>query len=80
MKIEVLGSGCKRCHALAEQAEAALKELGIQAELEHVTDLKRILGYGVLSTPALVVEGKVKCQGRMPSQEELKAWLQEGAR
>ena len=45
------------------------------ATVEHVTDLKRIMGYGVLSTPALVVDGKVKCQGRMPSAEELRAWL-----
>lgn len=75
MKIEVLGSGCQRCHLLAEQTAAALKELGLADAVEHVTDLKRIMGYGVLSTPALVIDGKVKCQGRMPSAEELRAWL-----
>jgi len=75
MKVEVLGSGCKKCHALAEQAQKALAELGLQAEFEYVTDIKRIMGYGVLSTPALVVNGKVKCAGRMPANEELKGWL-----
>ena len=78
MKIEVLGSGCQRCHMLAEQTEAVLKELGLADAVEHVTDLKRIMGYGVLSTPALVVDGKVKCAGRIPSAEELKGWLQAG--
>ena len=75
MKVEVLGSGCKKCQALEEQTRAALNELGIQAEVEHVSDLRRIMGYGVLSTPALVVDGKVKCAGRMPGAEELKGWL-----
>jgi len=76
MKIEVLGSGCKKCHALEEQTRAALAELGVEAEVEHVTDMRRIMGYGVLSTPALVIDGKVKCAGRLPAADELKKWLQ----
>ena len=76
MKIEVLGAGCKKCHALAELAERALKETGAQGEVEHVTDLKRIMAYGVLATPALVVDGQVKVAGRLPSVEEIKSWLQ----
>jgi small redox-active disulfide protein 2 len=76
MKIEVLGSGCKKCHALEEQTRAALNDLGLAAEVEHVSDVKRIAGYGVLSTPALVIDGKVKCAGRSPAAEELKKWLQ----
>jgi small redox-active disulfide protein 2 len=79
MKIEVLGAGCKKCHALAELAEAALKEAGAQGEVEHVTDLKRIMAYGVLSTPALVVNGRVKAAGRIPSAGEIKGWLREDA-
>jgi len=75
MKIEVLGSGCKKCHALEEQTRAALNALGLAAEVEHVTDMKRIMGYGVLSTPALAIDGKVKCAGRLPANEELKDWL-----
>jgi len=76
MKIEVLGSGCQKCHALEEQTRAALNDLGLAAEVEHVSDMKRIAGYGVLSTPALVIDGKVKCAGRLPAAEELKKWLQ----
>jgi small redox-active disulfide protein 2 len=75
MEVKVLGKGCQRCHDLAAQAEAALKELGIEAAVEHVTDLKEIMKYGVLSTPALVLNGKVKCAGRVPSPEEIKTWL-----
>ena len=76
MKVEVLGAGCRKCHALADLAQGVVKEQGVAAEVELVTDMKRIMGYGVLSTPALVVDGKVKCAGRMPSADEVKAWLQ----
>jgi small redox-active disulfide protein 2 len=76
MKVEVLGAGCKKCHALADLTQGVVKEHGIAAEVELVTDMKRTMGYGVLSTPALVIDGKVKCAGRMPSADEVKAWLQ----
>ena len=76
MKVEILGTGCKKCHALEEQTRAALRDLGLTAEVEHVSDMKRIAGYGVLSTPALVIDGKVKCAGRLPAADELKKWLQ----
>ena len=76
MKIEVLGSGCKKCHALEEQTRAVVTELGVTAEVEHVSDMKRIMGYGVLSTPALVIDGKVKCAGRMPAADEFRKWPQ----
>jgi len=75
MKIEVLGAGCQRCQALEERTRAALGELGLEAEVEHVSDMRRIMSYGVLSTPALVVDGKVKCAGRLPKAEEIKKWL-----
>jgi small redox-active disulfide protein 2 len=76
MKVEVLGAGCKKCHALAGLAQSVIEDSGIAADVELVTDMKRIMGYGVLSTPALVVDGKVKCAGRMPSAAEVKGWLQ----
>jgi len=76
VRIEVLGAGCKKCHAFAELAEKALAESGVKGEIEHVTDLRRIMGYGVLSTPALVVDGKVRSAGRIPSVEEIKGWLE----
>jgi small redox-active disulfide protein 2 len=76
MKIEVLGSGCKKCHDLEAQVRAVAQELGVAAEIEHVTDMKRIAQYRVLMTPALVIDGQVKCSGRIPNAEEIKSWLQ----
>ena len=76
MKIEVLGSGCKKCHSLEEQTITVLAEMDLAAEVEHVTDLKRIMAYGVLSTPALVIDGQVKVAGRTPSNAEIKGWLE----
>ncbi len=75
MKIEVLGAGCSKCHALADLAQQVIAQDHLAAEVELVSDLKRIMSYGVLSTPALVVDGKVKCAGRMPSADEIKGWL-----
>jgi small redox-active disulfide protein 2 len=79
MKIEVLGSGCQKCQQLAELTAAAITDSGIAAELGHVTDFKKIASYGVLSTPALVIDGKVKCAGRLPAPEELRGWLRAGS-
>jgi small redox-active disulfide protein 2 len=73
--IEVLGTGCPKCKKLAESAEAAAKELQLPYELHKVTDINAILEYGVMSTPALVVDGEVKVTGRVPNNEELKKML-----
>ena len=75
IRIQVLGSGCSRCKVLAERAEQAARELGLEYEIEKVTDLDAIVGYGVLATPALVVDGKLKLSGRVPSAEQLKGYL-----
>jgi small redox-active disulfide protein 2 len=80
MKIEVLGSGCKKCHDLEGQVRAVVQELGLAAEIEHVTDMKRIAQYRVLMTPALIIDGQVKCSGRTPSTEEIKTWLGEAGK
>ena len=74
-KIQVLGSGCAKCKLLYEHVEQAAKELGITYELEKVTDIGAIMGYGVMTTPALVVDGEIKLTGRVPSAEQLKAVL-----
>jgi small redox-active disulfide protein 2 len=74
-KIQVLGPGCAKCKVLFEHAELAAKELGLDYEIEKVTDIDTILAYGVMMTPALVVDGKVKLSGRVPSSEQLKAAL-----
>ncbi|MHB8077653.1 MAG: thioredoxin family protein [Candidatus Krumholzibacteriia bacterium] len=71
----VLGTGCPKCRKLAEHAETAARELGIEFELVKVTDLQAILGFGVMTTPALVVDDVVKCAGRLPSVEEIKQML-----
>lgn len=75
-KVEILGMGCSRCNQLAERAENAVKELGIEAEVIKVQDIKAITNYGVLVTPALVVDGVVKMAGKVPKVEEIKKWLQ----
>ena len=75
MKIQILGTGCPKCQKLAQHAEAAAKELGVTYELEKITDLQRILAFGVMTTPALVVEGVVKVVGKVPTPEEIKPLL-----
>ncbi|GAB4369410.1 MAG: thioredoxin family protein [Acidobacteriota bacterium] len=74
-KVEVLGPGCARCVKLAEVAEKALNELGVEYQLEKVSEMDRIVGYGVMATPALVVDGKVVLSGRVPSLEECRKLL-----
>ena len=74
-KIEILGMGCSRCNQLAERAKDAVKELGIEAEVVKVQDIKAITNYGVLITPALVVDGVVKVAGKVPKLEEIKGWI-----
>ncbi len=75
VKIEILGTGCAKCNALEQAARAAAEKLGIDCEIEHVTDLSRITGYGVMMTPALVVNGQVKVAGKIPGQRELEEML-----
>lgn len=75
MKISVLGTGCPKCTNLAETAERAAQDLGIEYELEKVTDINAIVGYGVMLTPALAVDGKVVASGKGLSVEETKKLL-----
>lgn len=75
MIIKVLGSGCANCKKLEENTRKAVAELGIEATIEKVTNFKDIMSYGVMKTPALVVDGKVKIMGRVPSSEEIKKYL-----
>lgn len=71
-KLQILGTGCPKCKKLTEQTEEAAKSLDLQYELEKVTDIKDIVAFGVMMTPALVVDGEVKVSGRVPSVEEIK--------
>lgn len=71
-KIQILGTGCPKCAKLAEGAKAAADALGMEYEIEKVTDINAIMDFGVMMTPALVVDGEVKVVGRAPSVDELK--------
>lgn len=74
-RIQILGTGCPKCRKLAEAAEAAAKAAGIEYRIEKVTDISAIVGFGVMATPALVVDGKVVVSGRVPPADELKGML-----
>ena len=71
-KIQILGTGCAKCQNLAAVADQAAKALGVPYELQKVTDMKQIMSFRVMSTPALVVDGVVKLSGRVPSLDEAK--------
>lgn len=75
MKIKILGSGCPKCKQLEANARRAVEELKIKAEIEKVTEIDKIISYGVISTPAIVIDGEVKAYGRIPTVEEIKKWL-----
>lgn len=74
-KLQILGPGCPKCKKLAENAETAAKELGIEYTLEKVTDINDIMKFGVMMTPALAVDGQVKVVGKVPSPDEIKKML-----
>ncbi len=75
MKLQILGTGCAKCKKLAEATEAAAKTMGVEYELVKVTDISEIMKFGVMMTPALVVDGTVKVAGRIPSTAEITTWL-----
>ena len=74
-EIKVLGTGCPKCKKLAENTEAAAKELGIDYALTKVTDISEIMKFGVMMTPALAVDGEVKLVGKVPEADEIKQLL-----
>jgi small redox-active disulfide protein 2 len=74
-KIVVLGPGCPRCETLANVTRQAADQLGIEYELEKLTDIKQFPSYGLMMTPGLVVDGKLKVQGKVPSIDEIKSML-----
>jgi len=79
MEIKVLGTGCPKCKELEKRTVNALAELGLTADVEKVTDIRKIMEYGILTTPGLVINGKVVSSGRIPRPEEIKGWIEEGA-
>jgi small redox-active disulfide protein 2 len=75
MKIEVLGMGCSNCNKLYQNVVEAVKLSGKEIEVAKVEDIKKMMSYGVLSTPALVIDGVVKVTGKVPKVEEIKVWI-----
>ncbi|MCW6074673.1 redox-active disulfide protein 2 [Clostridium sporogenes] len=75
MIIKILGTGCTNCKKLEENTRKAVELLGIDATIEKITNIKDIMSFGVMKTPALVVDEKVKIMGRVPSAEEIKKYL-----
>lgn len=75
MLLEILGTGCAKCQKLEELTRQAVKEMGVEAQINHVKDITAITNYGVMITPALVKDGVVKVAGKIPSLEEIKKLL-----
>ena len=75
MKIKVLGPGCARCHQLEQTTRGVVKELGINAEIEDVKDIKKIMEYPILTTPGLVIDEKLVCSGKVPSKAEVTTFI-----
>jgi small redox-active disulfide protein 2 len=80
MDIKILGVGCAKCQQVEKTIREVVAQSGLEADVEHVTDLRKIAEYGVFSTPAVVVDGKVKSVGKIPGKEEIKEWLGAGVK
>jgi len=74
-KVEILGVGCQKCKFVEKRVKETIEELGIDAKVEEVTDMGKIIEYGVMATPAVVVDGSVKAEGKIPTKEEIAKWL-----
>ena len=75
MEIKILGPGCPKCKQTEEIVKQAVAEEGIAANIEKVTDIMKIAGYGVFGTPAVIVDGEVKSVGKIPKKEDVKTWI-----
>ena len=75
MHIKVLGPGCKKCHETDKLVRETIEEAGSDAKVEYITDITEIAKQGVFTTPAVIVDGTVKCAGKVPSKAEVKSWL-----
>ncbi|GAB6143607.1 thioredoxin family protein [Desulfocicer niacini] len=75
MEIKVLGPGCAKCKKAEKIVKEVVAEAGSDATVEKVTDMMEIAGFGVIATPSVVVDGEVKCAGKIPSKDEIRSWL-----
>jgi small redox-active disulfide protein 2 len=76
MEIKVLGPGCAKCQQTEKIVREAVAEAGVEAQVEKITDIMKIMTYGVMGTPAVVVDGQVKSTGKVPKKEEVIRWIQ----
>lgn len=79
LEIKVLGPGCTRCNQLEQDLMAVMAEMNLPADIEHVTDISEISSYGVMGTPALIINGEIKAVGSVPPKIKLETWLKEAA-
>ena len=77
MVIKILGSGCPNCKRLEQLTQEVTKEMGVNATFEKVQDIQKIMSYGIMSTPALVIDEKVKIYGKVPNKEVIKKYIEE---
>lgn len=77
MEIRILGPGCPRCAEVEKRTINALAELNVGADVQKITDIKKIAEHKILATPGLIINGKVKCTGRIPTSDEIKGWIRE---
>ena len=75
MEIKVLGPGCAKCSKTEKLVQEVIQETGVEASVEKVTDMMQIASYGVFGTPSVIVDGEVKCTGKVPKKEDIKAWI-----
>ncbi|MGB9940514.1 thioredoxin family protein [Methanosarcina sp.] len=75
MKIEILGTGCSKCKKTKETIEKVLKQTGVEAEVIKVEDIEKIMSYGVMVTPAVVIDGDVKLAGKVPDEKDVRKWI-----
>ncbi len=76
MEIKVLGPGCAKCAKTEKLVQEVVREEGVDADVEKVTDMMQIASYGVFGTPSVIVDGEVKCSGKVPKKADIKAWIQ----
>ena len=76
MEIKVLGPGCPKCQATEKNVKEAVADSGLDVQVDKVTDLMEIARYGVFGTPAVVVDGEVKCVGKIPEKQEIMTWIE----
>lgn len=77
MEIKILGPGCPKCETVEKRVRNVLAELGIAAEVEKVSDIRKMMPYGIQATPGLIINGRIVSSGRIPRVEDIKAWIQE---